>query len=123
MPPWLIDAIKCKCPNCHKGDLFAGVLKLRDECANCGMSFKDAETADGPAFFVMTIVGFIVTPLLFLFTMGLKMSPLLAFLLLVPITLGLCIGLLRPFKAGIYAIQKYKNFKEAKAKDYEHLQK
>lgn len=122
MSPWFIDGMKSKCPHCHEGDLFAGVLKIKPHCDNCGASFKDAETADGPAFFVMTIVGFILTPVLFIMIMGFKMSPQMAMLILTPLTIGLCIWLLRPFKASIYALQVHKKFKEAKAKDYEHLQ-
>jgi uncharacterized protein (DUF983 family) len=123
MPPWLIDGIKSKCPHCHEGDLFAGILKLATNCPKCGTSFKDAETADGPAFFVMTIAGFLLTPVLLVLLLGFKLSPLILMAIMTPLTLVTCIGLLRPFKASIYALQIHKRFKEAKAKDYEHLQK
>lgn len=123
MPPWLVDGIKCKCPHCHDGDLFGGVLKLKPHCDKCGASFKDAETADGPAFFVMTIAGFILTPVLLILLFAFKLSPLVLMAIMTPLTLIVCIALLRPFKASIYALQVHKKFKEAKAKDYEHLQK
>ncbi len=122
MPPWLINGLKCKCPECGKGNLFDGILKLKPHCDNCGISFKDAETADGPAFFVMTIAGFLLVPVLLVLIFAFKLSPLVLMAIMTPLTLVLCIALLRPFKAGIYAFQKHKKFKEAKAKDYEHLQ-
>jgi uncharacterized protein (DUF983 family) len=49
-----------RCPRCGKGKLFAGFLALRPCCEHCGLDFSFADSADGPAFFVMFISGFIV---------------------------------------------------------------
>ena len=48
------------CPRCGKGKLFAGFLALAPRCEHCGVDFSFADSADGPAFFVMFISGFIV---------------------------------------------------------------
>ena len=48
------------CPRCGKGRLFAGFLALQPRCDHCGLDFSFADSADGPAFFVMFIAGFIV---------------------------------------------------------------
>ena len=48
------------CPRCGKGKLFAGFLTLAPRCEHCGLDFSFADSADGPAFFVMFISGFIV---------------------------------------------------------------
>ena len=48
------------CPRCGKGKLFAGFLALAPRCEHCGLDFSFADSADGPAFFVMFISGFIV---------------------------------------------------------------
>src|SRR5262245_13645960 len=48
------------CPRCGKGKLFTGFLTLAPRCEACGLDFAFADAADGPAFFVMSIVGFIV---------------------------------------------------------------
>jgi uncharacterized protein (DUF983 family) len=48
------------CPRCGKGKLFAGFLALAPRCERCGLDFSFADPADGPAFFVMFISGFIV---------------------------------------------------------------
>ena len=48
------------CPRCGKGKLFAGFLTLAPRCEHCGLDFSFADSADGPAFFVMFIAGFIV---------------------------------------------------------------
>src|SRR3712207_565974 len=52
--------LKGRCPRCGEGRLFNGFLALRPSCAACGLDFGFADSADGPAFFVMTAVGFIV---------------------------------------------------------------
>ena len=48
------------CPRCGRGKLFAGFLALAPRCEHCGLDFSFADSADGPAFFVMFISGFIV---------------------------------------------------------------
>ena len=48
------------CPRCGEGRLFAGFLALQPRCDHCGLDFSFADSADGPAFFVMFIAGFIV---------------------------------------------------------------
>ena len=48
------------CPRCGKGHLFDGFLALKPRCDRCSLDFSFADSADGPAFFVMFIAGFIV---------------------------------------------------------------
>ena len=48
------------CPHCGKGRLFAGFLTLKPRCESCGLDFSFADSADGPAFFVMFFSGFVV---------------------------------------------------------------
>ena len=57
--PYLAGLSGC-CPRCGKGKLFAGFLSLRPRCGHCGLDFSFADSADGPAFFVMFLSGFIV---------------------------------------------------------------
>jgi uncharacterized protein (DUF983 family) len=40
--------------------LFQGFLTLRASCEVCGLDYSFADSADGPAFFVMFFSGFIV---------------------------------------------------------------
>ena len=57
--PYAAGFKRC-CPRCGQGMLFAGFLKLRETCPHCGLSYAFADAGDGPAVFVMLIVGFIV---------------------------------------------------------------
>jgi uncharacterized protein (DUF983 family) len=49
-----------RCPRCGKGALFAGFLNVAPRCDSCGQDFTFADSADGPAFFVMSFAGFVV---------------------------------------------------------------
>ena len=50
-----------RCPRCGEGKLFAGILKPARECSNCNLDFEFIDSGDGPAVFVILIIGFIVT--------------------------------------------------------------
>ena len=52
-----------RCPRCGEGKLFDGFLKLRPRCDACGLDFSFADSADGPAVFIMLIAGFVVLAL------------------------------------------------------------
>jgi uncharacterized protein (DUF983 family) len=56
----LSAGLRRHCPRCGVGALFAGFLTLRETCPHCGLSYAFADAGDGPAVFVMLIVGFIV---------------------------------------------------------------
>jgi uncharacterized protein (DUF983 family) len=55
--------LKGRCPRCGEGKLFDGFLALGDKCDHCGLSYDFADAADGPAVFIMFIVGFVVVGL------------------------------------------------------------
>jgi uncharacterized protein (DUF983 family) len=63
-PRWILYvASRSRCPRCGQGKLFNGFLKLAPRCNVCGLDFSFADTADGPAFFVMMGMGVPVTAL------------------------------------------------------------
>jgi uncharacterized protein (DUF983 family) len=52
--------LKGCCPRCGEGKLFDGILSLKPRCAACGLDYAFADSGDGPAVFVILIVGFII---------------------------------------------------------------
>ena len=56
----VLQGLTGRCPACGKGKLFTGYMKFADQCSNCELIFDTSDTGDGPAVFVMTIVGFLV---------------------------------------------------------------
>lgn len=49
------------CPRCGEGKLFISVLKPAKECMNCNLDYEFIDSGDGPAVFVILIIGFLVT--------------------------------------------------------------
>lgn len=52
--------LKGCCPRCGNGRLFDGFLTVKPACSACGLDYGFADAGDGPAVFVMLIVGFLV---------------------------------------------------------------
>lgn len=46
-----------RCPRCGKGHLFTGYLTLDRQCSVCGLDYSVFDPGDGPAVFVILIVG------------------------------------------------------------------
>ena len=107
-PSLLRVGLFAKCPQCGEGNLFKGFLDLDDGCNECGLDYGFADAGDGPAVFVMLIVGFICVgaALWVELTFG---PPLWVHAVIwFPVILGLSLGLLRPLKALLIALQ-FKN--------------
>ena len=96
----------CRCPHCGQGRLYQGFLTLREACSVCGTELRARDTGDGPAVFIVLIVGFIVVALALIVETAYAPPLWLHALLWLPLILGLSLGLLRPFKATFYALQQ-----------------
>lgn len=57
VPNTVHAALFGRCPRCGKGPLFAGYLTLRPKCSSCGLDYSGFDPGDGPAVFVILIVG------------------------------------------------------------------
>jgi uncharacterized protein (DUF983 family) len=101
--PFLAGALG-RCPCCGKGPLYSGFLKLTPVCA-CGYPLAKADSGDGPAVFVMMIVGFVIV-FSALFT-EIAYHPPIWFHLVAWLPLGalLSLALLRPIKGLMIAAQ------------------
>jgi len=102
--PFLAGALS-RCPSCGRGRLFRGFLTVVDQCEACGLDLAKADSGDGPAVFLIMIVGFIVV-FAALFTEIAAHPPIWLHLLLWPaLAAGLCFALLRPAKGLMLAAQ------------------
>ena len=50
------------CPRCGARSLFAGPVRFADQCDPCGLDFDAFNVGDGPAAFLILLVGAILTP-------------------------------------------------------------
>jgi uncharacterized protein (DUF983 family) len=95
----------CRCPNCGAGPLFEGVLTVRARCKVCDLDLRAQDAGDGPAVFVILILGFIVVGLALLFEAKVE-PPLWVHAVIWPfVVLGGAIAMLRPLKATLIALQ------------------
>ncbi len=104
----LSAGLRCRCPRCGRGKLFDGLLAVAERCAECGLDLAPHDSGDGPAVFVIFILGAIVIPFVFAFE-RLVAPPMWAHMMVwPPVVIGLAIALLRPMKATLVAF-RYKN--------------
>ncbi len=106
--------LRCKCPRCGKGPLLTGFLTLRDSCPECGLDYGFADAGDGPAFFVMSIVGIVVVGLVLIVEILYRPPLWLHVAYSLPFLLGLSLALLRPFKGVLIALQFYHKAEEGR---------
>jgi uncharacterized protein (DUF983 family) len=102
--------LRCRCPRCGRGRLFEGLLTVRHACEVCDLDLSAHDTGDGPAVFVIFLLGFIVVPLALLMEVWLEPPIWVHLLVWLPVVVVLAIALLRPIKATLVALH-YKNFK------------
>lgn len=105
-PPSVLEAaLRCRCPRCGRGKLFAGVLTVRDRCAVCGFDLRAHDAGDGPTVGVILVLGAIVVGLAFWVEFHLA-PPLWVHAVLWPaVTLPAAILMMRPMKAALVALQ------------------
>ncbi|MEK7264773.1 MAG: DUF983 domain-containing protein [Pseudomonadota bacterium] len=94
-----------KCPRCGQGALFKNFLGLKDRCEVCSLDYSKADAGDGPAVFIMFIVGFVAVAVAFVARFVWFSTILTAFLLSAVVAIVLSLALLRPFKATLIALQ------------------
>lgn len=97
--------VACRCPRCGKGRLFDGYLKVAHGCTECGLSFSCHDSGDGPAVFVVFVVGFIVVPLALFAELSFAPPLWLHMVIWIPVIIALSLYLLRPFKGVLIALQ------------------
>ena len=100
--------LACKCPRCGRGKLFAGYLTLAGRCEVCRLDLSKADSGDGPAVFLIFVLGAAAVFLAYLLLFVLMLPEWLSWLILLSVVLGGTVLLLRPAKAIMVALQ-YKN--------------
>ena len=115
----VMAGLRLRCPQCGQGEVFQGYLKFRDRCRACGADFRAADAGDGPAVFVILIVGAVAALLLFILQVALDLPGWLALTLTMVAAIALCLALLPPFKSVLFALQWKHKAREATFEDVE----
>jgi uncharacterized protein (DUF983 family) len=106
--------LRCRCPRCGEGRLFEGFLTPRAACESCGLDFALADSGDGPAVFIMFIAGFLVVGAALFVELRYEPPFWVHAMLWIPAVLILCLGLLRPLKGLMIALQFANNAAEGR---------
>jgi len=101
----LLAGLAGRCPNCGEGQLFEGFLKVSPRCEACGFDLAKADSGDGPAVFVILIAGFLVAFAALIVEIKFRPPIWLHMVIWLPLTVVLCLALLRPFKGALLAAQ------------------
>ncbi|MBO6719011.1 MAG: DUF983 domain-containing protein [Rhizobiaceae bacterium] len=97
-----------RCPRCGEGRLFSGFLAVGKACGVCGLDYGFADAGDGPAVFVILIIGFIVVGLALWMEISLNPPLVVHFLIWIPLAIVLCLTALRLMKGVLLTLQ-YRN--------------
>lgn len=99
--------LACRCPRCGRGALFKGrfSLDVRTACDACDLQFRFVDSGDGPAVFAILLLGFLILGAALFVEFRFTPPWWLHIVLWGPATLLLALGLLRPLKATLIALQ------------------
>ena len=93
------------CPRCGEGRLYDGILRPAKSCMNCGLDYAFIDSGDGPAVFVILIIGFFVTALAMTLQSALAPPLWVHMVLWIPVITILSVWALRLTKGIMIALQ------------------
>ncbi len=115
-PSTVFVSVFCRCPDCGKGRLFTGYLRVAPSCTACGLDYTPFQAGDGPAVFVILIVGAIVAGGALLTEVWFHPPYWVHAAIWWPAIVILSLGLLRPLKAALIALQHKHRAEEGRFK-------
>ena len=95
-------ALRGQCPRCGERTLFAGWVRFTPQCRACGLDFAAFNVGDGPAAFLILLIGAILTGAAIAVEL-LFSAPWWVHLVWGPVGAGLTLGGLRLAKALLLA--------------------
>lgn len=104
-PETTLASVKGLCPRCGVPGLFRSAVSFADRCPSCALDFNQFNVGDGPAAFLVFVVGGILT--IGLVWVELAFSPPIwvHLLLWLPLLVVLTVGLLRIGKAALLILE------------------
>ena len=97
--------LACRCPRCGSGRLFNGFISVAPACDRCGLDYGFADSGDGPVVFIILLAGSLVVGLALWVEIAWAPPMWVHALLWTPLVLISTLGLLRPLKATLIALQ------------------
>lgn len=105
----LRKALWLKCPRCHEGEMFQGgfSVSLKEKCSNCDLKFEEHDSGDGPAVFIIFILGFTIVPLAVVCYHLLNWPEWIHYTLWPAMLLAGSVYLLKPLKSLLISLKYY----------------
>ncbi|HYE48939.1 MAG TPA: DUF983 domain-containing protein [Azospirillaceae bacterium] len=94
-----------RCPCCGGRTLFAGYLKVSENCAACGLETGGFRADDAPPYFTIFLVGHVVIPGMLALEKGFHPPHWVHLTVWLPMTLGLSLVLLPRIKGAVIGAQ------------------
>jgi uncharacterized protein (DUF983 family) len=113
----ILAGVQGRCPRCGEGRLFDGFISLDQSCSSCDLDYDFADSGDGPAVFIMLIVGFLVVGLAIYTEINYRPDYWVHAVLWLPSILILSAGLLRPLKGILICLQYSNDAREGRKTD------
>ena len=99
--------------------MFDGYLTVAERCTECGLDLRKADSGDGPAVFIIFILGFLIVPPALIFE-AIAAPPLwLHMVIWPPLVLIGALALLRPMKGLMIALQYHHKASESGTESYD----
>ena len=109
-PSPLATGLAARCPRCGEGRLLEKVLEVRARCDVCGLDLTNHDSGDGPAVFVILVLGAVVVGLALALEVAFTPPMWVHAAVWIPVISGLSILLLRLFKGVLIALH-YRNLR------------
>lgn len=117
----MTDAVRAaaagRCPRCGRGPLYAGLLRFNDRCAICGMDITRFNVGDGPAAFLILIIGAIVVGLALWLELSFEPPWWVHVLLWTPLVIVGSVVLLRIGKGMLLGLEYHNKAEEGRLDD------
>jgi uncharacterized protein (DUF983 family) len=113
------SALRGLCPRCGARGLFAGPTRFASACRSCGLDYSGFNVGDGPAAFLIMIVGGLVVALAIIVELKLHPPLWVHLLLWIPFTLAAVVGSLRLAKGLLLALEYRNAAREGRIADRE----
>ena len=113
IPMAILAGLRGRCPNCGEGPLFSGFLRIAPKCQACGFDLTKADSGDGPAVFILLIVGAIVCFGALFTQVALNPPVWIQLVVWLPSAAMLSLLALRPFKGVMVALQFHNRASQA----------
>ena len=84
-----------RCPRCKNGNVFSGLIKLKDYCSCCNIKLNSDKIGDGASWITTSFVCFVLIPILFFFEINIGISVNIYIFVVFPLLVLLSIILLR----------------------------